>query len=282
MGQWYPNGLGQVAADALVVNERLHTLGATRVFYVHHSGVDANNTGEQPERPFATLGQGVTSASNDDIIVLMSGHSETPAGLLTVSEKLTIIGGGSSAGQPTVSLTAPGSAGLLALTGTDIEIRNIKFPPRTEPDATVKIAVTGANVLFRGCRFECDGNDDEACVGMTSGSGLAYARFENCTFVSTATSATARPFTPLMLYGGSTLDRLDIIDCVFDGGAFGFDTAASGSGRDGFAAEFAGTITRCRVQGVSMLRSADIKFGNTPVGWWQAPTVTGSSYLRGA
>lgn len=250
---WY-SGIGGVG-DALVENSPLYTPGT--VYYV--SSTDGNDSfgGDSVASAKATLGAAVSAASDGDIIVLASDHDETVTAAVDVSKKLLIVGAGSTAGVPTATLRNDAAASeLLTITASNVELRNIKFPENTQTNSTARVIVTSAQTFAMvGCYMECGDKDAYAVLAAANATAFRYGRFENCTFVSTATVHGTRPTT-----GISLVDALDVrlSGCIFDGGTLGF--AGDGIG-DGVACEVRnGVVTsgRIYVDSVSLLRGANL------------------------
>lgn len=283
MPLWLPNGAGQLLGDQLATGKNLITRGDGKVYYVGPTNAsDAGNTGEDPLRPFATVGQAVTTAIDNDIIILMDGLVAAFAGNLAMVEGLIFAAGGQSAGKPTVTWGLSAGGISIQAGGDDIEFRNIKFIASTAANAAPRIIVQSPNCLFRGCYFEMNNNDGAGVVRIDT--GAHRCRFENCTFVSTATSVATRPTSAIVLNSGASITRLDIIDCTFDAGAFGFDNSDSSTYKKGYALDFTlGTMGRFRGQNITFLRGADLAFGTaTPTGHLQASTISGGAFVRNA
>lgn len=277
-----PNGIGQALGDQLVTGKNLVLSSTSTVYYVHSTGSDASNNGLQPERPFATLAQAITTAVDNDVIVLMAGHAETISTGLTIGERLTIVGGGSSGGEPTVTLTAADAAApLFAITagGSGCQLRNIKFPTPSALLTTARITCVGTDVTVRGCVFEAATNDAVATVSL--GTSCDRIRLESCTFKSTATGAASRPASAIIIAAGVTVPQVDLKDCVFDGGAYGYVTTG-GLGLSGYAVDFRETLTRIRVENLTLRGGADIALRNAapPAGYLQISSVAGAGFVR--
>jgi hypothetical protein len=270
----WPNGLGPSTGDELAVNGPLYTGGTT--WFVHYTnGTDAvSPAGESELAPLKTLAQAVTNAAHDDIIVLLDGHDETVTSTQTISKRLTIVGGGSASGKPTAILrnNQAGNA-LLSITTIGVSLRNIYFPENVQTCTEAKVIFTGQN-MFRcvGCYFDCGAKDTNA-ASIACFSTTSFARFENCTFVSTATSAAARPVAGLT--ATAPVDW-EVIGCTFDGGTVGF----SGVAYQGAAFHNASTAAlRIHVQNLTLLRGANFVLGTGATGYISGVTTTGSSQV---
>ncbi len=259
------SGLGQVLGDPLVVNKPLYQSGKT--WYVHNvTGVDAASPrGLSPEYPLATIAQAVTNASDDDVICLMSGHTQTITGLQTISKKLAILGGGLSGGLPTVKFTNQTETAMFNITTPNVIIANIWFVCGSA-GTLAPVYVDTTDFLIRGCYFECNN-----LVGGVEFSTLqSRERVQNCLFVSTSTST-----VPRFAIKFQTMTDMEISGCTFDGGTVGWD----GSGVQPGAAiyESAGSCTRFRGEDISLLRGSDIYLGSSTTGYLNVPVSSGGS-----
>lgn len=262
------NGLAGLGDD-MIVNTPFMTTG--NVWFVHYgTGTDAvSPQGLSQEYPLKTLSQAVTNAAHDDTIVLLDGHDETIGSKITISKRLCIIGAGTSAGIPTAKLTnAQGADSIFQFSTTDIQIRNVYFPVNSISNSAYRVNFSGANwTRFYNCYVECNGLDTNFVFGVNS--STSYVRVQNCTFVSTATSAALRPYAAL---GGSTIVSWDVFDCTFDGGSVGFAGSVEG------AAFFVGTAcSQLNVQNLTLLRGADFYVPTAATGTIVGVTATGSS-----
>lgn len=266
----YSNGIGESTGDTLATCEPLYTSGD--IWYVKSStGVDAASPrGRDATRPLATIAQAHTNAANDDIIVLLDGHTETVSAL-TISKNVIIVGSGSSSGLPTAKLTpAAADAIVFTVTAAGVQFRNVWFEERTASSTYPVISVEAANFQMVGCYCQL-GAYDAATVYFESGGD--DARLVNTTFVSTATALTAQPTCAVRI--DNDISDLDLDGVVFDGGAYGF---ALPGAFDGTTAANS-TITRLRAQSISLLRGADMSIKGASTGWVNTQTVTGSSRL---
>jgi len=266
MAVFLPNGIGESLGDSLVTNEPLYMSGD--VWYVDsESGSDAGGSaGQDRAAPLATLSQAVTNAADDDIVVLMSTHTEDIASTVTLSKRLTIVGAGQSEGKPTATLRLDdASASLLDVQSDQVQLRNIYFGP-TQKAATGHQVEVGDNssghsdVVIRGCYFELGGNDDAAAVYVHSTNSDVTLR--SCTFKNESGSAQAAQ----ALYVETGATHVVLEGVVFDGGSQGFS--------DYYAAEI--DATSLYAEEVSCLRGADLKLTNSN-GYAHVGTATGGS-----
>lgn len=265
----FPNGLGQTTGDSLGTTKPLYSIG--NAWYVNSSGgVDAGGSaGQDREKPLATIGQAYTNASAGDIIVLMDGHTETLTTELTIAKQLYIVGGGATAGIPTVSfIMNAANKDTFVVTAANTEIRGIRFKaPAVVNDggtygAKVVInSVAGCRVI--GCYFDM-GATDRNVSGVYLGVGSNNTRIANCTFISTATVVATRPYDAMRVITSSDLE-LDGV--VFSDGTVGYQNPAF---------DTSGVVlTRLRCTNLSLLNGGEMSLNASTTGWIATPTVTG-------
>jgi hypothetical protein len=268
---FYQNGLGENLGDELCTSEPLMLPTGASAWWVNSAtGTDAASpAGQNREKPLATLSQAVTNALAGDIIVLMDGHTETgyAATLLVSKAGLKIVGAGSDGGIPTVTLSFA-STGSITLNAADCEIRNVKFTTRTGAGAGAKVTLT-TQTACRGCYFECAANDTGPAVSLFTGAD--YCQVSGCTFLSTATSATAQPESAIKAAGAITGPW--IYDCIVSDGTVGFSNPNS---LDLSVA----AMTRFKLERVSFLLGADGKLHASSTGYAVGCTTTGGGALR--
>lgn len=270
MPQW-PNGLSQSLGDQLVVNRPLMT-SYTTYFVSSTSGSDSYD-GLDPDSPFATLAHAVSvAAGNTTIIVLMSGHAETMTATLTPTAGTIIVGAGSSGGKPTVKLKMNASTTIMfTCSNAGVQLRNIWFQSNQQTNSSSRVKFTGINGRVVGCYFECGSTDTGASVEF--GTGGSGGTCKDTTFVSTVSAAGTLPNTALVV--SAALTDIAVDGCVFNEGTFGFN---------GVALSFSSTVTRMRVENLSLVNGAGALFGSS-TGILMPTTVSGSgaiSYTGGA
>lgn len=270
MSTFYQNGCGESLGDELCTTSPLMLPTSAAVWYVNSAtGTDAASpAGQNREKPLATLSQAVTNASAGDIIVLMDGHAETGYGstLLVSKAGLKIVGGGSSGGLPTVTLTFA-AAGTITLNAAGVEIRNVKFATRSAAGSNPKVTLT-ANTACRGCYFECSGNDTGPAISVFTGAD--YSQISDCTFISTATSTSSQPESAIKAGGAST--EVWISDCSISDGTVGFSNP--------FALDLStAAMPRLKIERVSFLLGADGKVHASSTGYAVGCTTNGGGRL---
>jgi hypothetical protein len=242
-----------------------------KIWYVSSvSGSDAN-AGNDRDQPLATLNAAMSAAASDDIIALLQDHTETLVAGLTVSKRLAIIGEGDNAGQPRVTFKCNASgANLLSLTTTNIEIRNVSFLPSASGLGIAHINVASTNCRIVGCRFEqTRGSIDSSGINLATGAN--QTRIVDCTFISSATTASTAPGSALL--SAAAITDLELVGCVFDAGSHGYSSAG--------ALTFAGgAITRLKAEGISLLNGSEAFLNAATTGWFNVQTATGGSRVE--
>lgn len=270
MANLYPNGAGGTTGDIWATSEPLYLSGA--IWYVHAStGTDAAApAGKNREKPLATIAQAVTNAADNDVIVCLSGHTETLTAAQAISEKLTIVGEGSSSGVPTVVFTCnAAAASLFSISGTNVELRNLKFAAQSQANSATKITVSAVGFVMDGCYMELGANDDAA--GLTLASGADQALIRNTTFISTATLTSAQPESALKT--SAAVADLTLEGVTFSAGTVGFSNYFAWDSS-------AAAVTRLRALNLSLLLGADVKLHASTTGRVHVGTSTGSSRVE--
>lgn len=265
----YPNGAGDTLGNQLVTCRPLYMSGS--IYYVNsNGGVDAaGQAGRNREKPLATLAQALTNSADNDIIELMSGHTETSPGPWTVAKKVVIVGGGSAGGKPTVKLNGSGAGTGVRINCTvdNVEIRNIWFPAATGGLATsIGIVFNGLLSRVKDCYFELGASDSS---GVRYASAANTGRITNTTFISVATLVAQQP-TDAVEFLGNVSD-LELDGVVFNAGTVGFSTpqAFNSAGNQ---------LLRLKAENISLLNGADWTSaiaGTT--GWLNPQLSTGGS-----
>lgn len=252
--KFYPNGAGGTLGDQLDTCRPLITSG--NVWYVSSLiGTDAASpAGQNREKPLATIAQAVTNAADEDIIVFLQGHTESLTAAQNIAKRLQLVGEGTVSGKPGVTFNTNSAAGNLFTTSAlSIEFRNIYFPEATQTNTAAKIAVGAAFCRFVGCYFELGAKDTGVGVSVAADG----TRFDNCTFISTATLRTAQPLVAIKSVGVS-IDNVEMNGVVVSAGTVGFSNYS--------AVDFtsASTLLRIKALGISLLLGADM---DLPAAW---------------
>lgn len=268
MATYLADGIGASLGDSLAMSSGMIAICTT--WYVSSvSGADATTNGRDRARPFATLAYAISQATAQDIIVLLSDHTET-TNSVAVSKELLIIGEGSSEGKPTVSVwgNATGTSEVISVTANRVEIRNVRFRPQTAATTAPFINWTGTDGLMKGCYLESDQYDDGAKLNV----GGDRMTVESTTFISVAISIANRPEQAVSTTA-SALTLFRMRDSVISGGAYGWASTNT-------AAYFQATALQVRIEGLSLLLGSDMKLDSDVTGFTNVPVATGGSQVR--
>lgn len=248
MAVW-PGGIGQALGDYLVTEEPLYT-GVGKTWFVSSVTGDDTNGGTDATSPFATLGQALLEAGTGDMIVLLSGHTETYTATNDVTSSIAIVGAGSSGGKPTVKLRMnAASAAVFSVGEQSVLIANIWFQTNEQSNnkPMINIGNTANFSQIRGCYFELTVNDGGGGAIGNSPTGANGCLIEDCTFVATGTSVATAPSHAVAT---DAMDGFVMRNCVFDGGSVSFTSYAYFEPSTG--------STFARFEGISLLRGADM------------------------
>lgn len=235
--------------------------------FVHHDGTDGGgNTGTDKENPLATLGAAVAASSDNDVIILLDGHTETLSGAVGLIQGLSVIGSGLSGGLPTVKLTSSIENTMLTVAAAGVEIANVWFQESSLPDVGAKILVSAAGFTMRGCYFELNAQDPVAAIQFNAGGD--HASIRSTTFISTATAVASRPGRAIRISGG--ISDMELEGVVINSGTVGFSEPAF----DGASA-----VTRLRARSCSLLLGADQELHASTVGYNNIQTATGGAQV---
>ncbi len=262
MATW-PEGLGQSLGDVLVTGSPLLT--SFSVSFVDSVNGNDTNDGRDPNNAFATLSHAVTAESGTaGIIVLMSGHTEVMTATVTPPAGCIIVGAGSSGGRPTVKLSMNASNTIMVTaSNAGVQLRNIWFQTNAQASNVARVKFTASSGLVSGCYFECGNNDSGAGVEVT---GNDFT-LQDSTFISTGTTVASRPLSGLFV--SSAVSDLAITNCVFSDGTRGFSAVACNC---------VNTVTRLRVENLSLLLGANATFGSS-TGFVIPSSATGASTI---
>jgi len=271
MSNFWPNGIGETVGDDLASEAPLYTSGS--IWYVlSTTGIDAASpAGKNKEKPLATLAQAITNSASGDIIVLLSGHTETRTSTLTFSKTLTVVGVGTTGGKPAAQLINNSAAGSLITcsgAGVRVEFRNVYFPAQSQSCSATKITQANASLSLVGCYLEANAFDAAAVI-TTSTASTSDALFEflNCTLISTGTSTTSQPLVGIT--GGVVQCSVRLDGSIFSDGSYGWsgDSAVSIS-------SLLSSVLSVRGIGVSLLLGATLSLPSAQT-FIQVGTATG-------
>lgn len=180
----YPNGFlnGVTVKGVPILNSY-----SGNVFWVDSGHSAASNSsgskwGRSPERPYSTVAYAITqcSANNGDIIMVASGHSETPTATIAASTAgIKIVGLGTGADRPAFGGLA--ASAVFTVSAANICFQNLVFSALTTGTqaGTQKINVAGADCAIVDCEFNCGASDDNAIHVEITGDRVLI---ENCVF----------------------------------------------------------------------------------------------------
>lgn len=264
-----PDGLGQLG-DIIATCYPLYTKSS--VWYVGTDGDDAND-GLTETSAFETFDTALSAASNGDVIVLLSGYTQTATAAVEVTlDDLTIVGCGASSGEPTVEFGYnEASAVPFTISGDRVTLANVTFKARSQANSNASLYLSGNDARLRGVRFEC-GAYEEKCLELVvspyTASDPGRVRLDGCTVVSEGAALDARPTRGLTCaFAQSVL--VEMTGCIFDGGVYGFEEAAADLSLT------SGQYAKLRVEELSLLRGAVMKLHASATGYVNPATTTG-------
>lgn len=267
------SGFGGTTGATLATISPVYASGD--VWYVSSaSGSDAvSPRGKERIRPLATLAQAYTNATNNDTIVMLSGHEETLTAVQNVSKTgLSIIGEGSGSTRPRITRNA--NAVVLNISGAGCLVDNIYFPTSvTTASASTRIALSAAGITIRNCYFQSGTLDDGSCVDLATSAD--YCTVEGCTFISTASSPSDQP--------GSCITVTNAVSGIHIGGPLDEQAVVFDGGDSGWANPYAlngtGAVTRLDIMNLDLLNDSDILLATGTVGRIHIRNTSGSGRL---
>lgn len=266
----YTNGLGGSSGAELVSLSPLYTTGD--VWFVHSgTGTDAvSPRGKERLRPLASLSQAHTNAAAGDMIVMLSGHTETLASTLTLSKAgLTILGEGLTASRPKLKRNVDNDG--VVLSGAGIRLENIYFQTDGALALTTgnRVSVTASHVQIRGCYFEIGVADVTTNAVLNIATGLTNIFIgEGTEFIN---SGAGSALLAVRVAGTSTDLQLETV--TFDGGSSGWAVGSNAS----IAFSHTGAATRLRAKNVDLLNGSDFDVATGSAGYLHVRNRTGSS-----
>ena len=260
----YPNGIGGSTGATLATVSPLLQSGDT--WYVHaSSGSDAASPrGKERIRPLATLAQAYTNAAAGDIIVCLSGHTETLTASQTLGKAgLTVVGEGSGSSRPRFTRNA--DIVMFNITADGVTLNNLWFPVSGTTSTNARVKTASVNTKLIGCYFEHGTADDGP--GFETVTGASQCLVKDTTFISTASSASDQPDSAIKVTNAITDLELDTV--IFSGGSSGWANPYAFNG--------AGAITRLRALNVDLLLDSDVTLVTGTSGYWHTRNKTGSA-----
>jgi hypothetical protein len=264
----YSSGIGGSSGSELATASRLYSSGF--VWYVSFSsGTDAASpAGRERNRPLKTLSQAYTNASAGDVIVLLSGHTETLTSAQTLGKAgLLVIGEGSGTTRPT--FTRGDDVNVFNVTAAGVLIDNIifndTFATAVNP-AAVKTAST--ETVLKNCQFQMGDDlvDVAANIGFEMVTGAGQVRIEDTRFV-VVSDATYRPASAIKVT--NAMSDLELSGVTLDGGPVGWAQPYAFNG--------AAAITRLTTLNVDLYNDSDITLATGTTGNVHVRSTTGSA-----
>lgn len=226
----------------------------------------ASPRGRDRARPLATLAQALTNASAGDVIVLLSGHTQTMSAITTLSlAGLKILGEGSGSSRPQFIRNMNDE--LFDITATGVRLENIYFPASTTTSALSKVRTAGAETKIVNCYFEAGANDTGAQVELVT-SGDSF-EMKDTTIISTATSVSAQPGSAITVT--NTVANMTLGQVVLDGGSTGWSNP--------FAFVGTGAVTRLYAENIDLLNDSDMTFATATIGVVHVRNKSGSARI---
>jgi hypothetical protein len=259
----YTGGVGGSVGAELATLTSLLLNG--NIWYVNSTGGSdaASPRGQDRARPLATLAQANTNAADGDIIVCLSGHTETLSGAVAL-KGVTLVGEGQGSSRPRFARTGAVSVFTVATAGTRID--NIYFPATASGSvSTTRLSVGASECTVNNCYFEAGASDTGPA--LTLAAGASSASIFDTTFISTATSTAAQPASAISVT--SAINDLTIDGLTLSGGTTGWSAVA--------AWITSAAITRLRATNVDLLLDSDVQFTSNTTGYLHVRYKSGSA-----
>ncbi len=156
------------------------------VFYVDSGGggADAAGYGHEPDKALLTIDYaiGLCTASQGDVILVLPGHSESLATLITCDiAGVSIIGLGNGNNRP--QLTVTGNIDGISVTAANVTLENLYFNEATGTSATANINIAAANCTLRKIHMDLGQYDVDPITITADGERPVI---EDCTAIVTA------------------------------------------------------------------------------------------------
>ena len=122
------------------------------------------------------------TASEDDVIFLVDGHSETvtaAAGLSFTKAGVSIVGLGKGDRRPTINFTTATTADL-DVDGEGISFENLIFDLTGVDALAGPLDINADNALFKDCEFITANASGQAVVGLVTAVGVDGLTLDNC------------------------------------------------------------------------------------------------------
>lgn len=237
------------------------------VWYVHSgTGSDAASPrGKERIRPLATLAQAVTNAAASDIIVCLSGHTQTLTGTQTIGAGVTIIGEGTGASRPHFIRNV--DAVMFDITVASVWLDNLYLDDSDLASTNAKVKTAGDTTVINNCYIECGTNDTGPALEVVTGASNLSVR--STTFISTSTSVSSQPASAITVTNALIGCELDTV--VFSGGSSGWSNPYAFNG--------AAAVTKMRATNIDLLLDSDVTFATGSTGFFTVRNKTGSARI---
>jgi len=177
-------------------------------WFVDSTNGSNNHDGKDPDHAFATLAKAITALTgDDDTIVVLPGHAETVATLITVDHGVRILGFGVGQNRPTFTHDGSTAIDIMSITADDVYVENLRFVGAASCTALLNIAES--DVHINKCSFESGAAPVDVVTVASGHRGI----IENCLFLGTAAGAD----NAIMFEAGSgSCSNWRISDCIFN------------------------------------------------------------------
>lgn len=187
------------------------------VFYVNSAtGTDSSGFGYSPEAPFASIAYAVgtaCAADNNDLVLVMPGHTETITGAAGVNMNVagvTLRGLGTGRQRGTINYTTNAAASF-DINAARCCIDNLTFTGMGVASVTAMVNVKAADCTIQNCEFEHANATNQAVDVIITTAAANRLYVNNCDFHGSANAGTAHCIT---IVGGTDLE---VNNCNFQG-----------------------------------------------------------------
>lgn len=246
----HTGGFGGSSGASWATLSPVYTSG--NVWFVNSvTGTDAASPrGKDRSTPLATLNQAHTNAANNDVIVLMSGHSETVTAVVTLSKTgVVYLGEGTGSSAPTFTRNVDTNG--IVFSGAGCWVENLRFATDGALALTTgdRVVISGNSVKMVNCYFAL------TAASVTTTAALVVSNGVTNLYIGGGTQFVNSGATLIGGLSASGATDVELDDVTFDGG-----TAGWGSGIN--AASF-GAVARLRVRNVDLLNGSEFNLGTT-------------------
>lgn len=189
----------------------MHGTPMGNVFFVHSTrGTNSSGYGFTPDAPVASIDYaiGLTTADNDDWIVVLPGHTETITGAAGVGldvAGVTIVGLGKGRQRGKVNYTTAVGASF-DVTAARCRVENLVFTPTGFDAITAAINVQAADFSLIGCELELANATNQAVLGILTTAAADRMLIQGCHIHGTTDAGTA---TAIRIVGGTDAQIID-------------------------------------------------------------------------